>query len=49
MKEPPITGQIHADARMNLSAFIGVHRRFLDPPPPSPGGNPIPGDEEYED
>lgn len=20
-----------------------------EPPPPSPGGNPIPGDEEYED
>jgi hypothetical protein len=47
MNEPPMK-RIHADER-NISAFIAPVSAVTSPPPPSPGGNPIPGDEEYED
>jgi len=42
------TGAMNADSE-SASACIAHSSAVDDPPPPSPGGNPIPGDEEYED
>lgn len=31
------------------TAKVNWNSHQADPPPPSPGGNPIPGDDDYED